>query len=76
MSNELLKGDSKQLGKIHPESRKAAQMTRAARKESNKSVREKQKDKAKIEQVLVVFFLRSFFFSQILATTGFVCQVD
>jgi hypothetical protein len=32
MSNELLKGDAKALGKVHPESRKAAQMSRAARK--------------------------------------------
>jgi hypothetical protein len=51
MSNELLKGDAKALGKVHPESRKAAQMSRAARKETNKSVREKVKDKAKIEHV-------------------------
>lgn len=30
------KGDSKVLGLVHPESRKAAQLARSARKESNK----------------------------------------
>ncbi len=71
MANELLKGDAKALGKVHPESRKAAQMSRAARKESNKGVRERQKDKHKVEQVRssVLFVFRGFFFTFLLKGT-------
>ncbi len=49
MASELLKGDAK--GKVHPDSRKAQQMSRAQRKEGNKAVRTKQRDKSKTEQV-------------------------
>jgi hypothetical protein len=50
--SDLLKGDAKLAGKVHPESRKAQQMSRAMRKEADKVVRiNKQRDKIKTEQV-------------------------
>ncbi len=49
--SDLLKGDAKAAGKVHPESRKAQQMSRALRKEADKAVRNKVRDKAKTEQV-------------------------
>jgi hypothetical protein len=51
--SDLLKGDAKLAGKVHPESRKAQQMSRAMRKEADKVVRGKQRDKIKTEQVTV-----------------------
>lgn len=57
--SDLLKGDAKAAGVLHPESRKAAQMGRAMRKEASKDARAKVKHRARSEHGLFCRFVQA-----------------